>query len=491
MSKTNATIVVSLLLLAAVCISFFSWSASGQSTTVTTTTTISQPAAGQCSEISIAFSGQMGNEIYGVFGSDASVSFYVLSPADLVNIQNPTCSLPPSSRPLYSETNVVGYDNNYRSLPFPETGTYYFVIVLMNSGPSQLVNGYATVQLTYPASTIFIASTQQTSSSSISLLPQSTTQPPTESSTATAMSTGSSFTTLGVVGLVVVIGLIGAFMVFMKRGKGAGAEQKAVLKEEVEKETKPEIQPQPKPEIKPKPKIETKPQISQPKPTQAPASISTGYSELDSVLAGGLPLGYAILIVSPPCDERDLLFRKIIESSLSMGSPVFFLSRDLIRTQDFVNRYGKNFHIFSPQADKIVSAGGGVYKVQGLQNLSDLNISFTQAVGSLPDTRGKLIIIDLLSDILLEHKALTTRKWLDGFISKRKTEGFTIIGALNPLISTAQDTQTIMDLFDGIIEIYERELKERARRFLIVKKMYGRNYTDTELMLDKDKLYSP
>jgi len=486
MSKTNAMIVVSLLLFTGVLISFFSLTASGQSTTVTTTTTISQPPAGQCSEISIAFSGQMGNEIYGVFGSDASVSFYVLSPADFSSIQNPTCSLPASSRPLYSETNVVGYDNNYRSLPFPETGTYYFVFVLLNSGPSQLVNGYATVQLTYPASTIFIASTQ--ASSSISL-PQSTTQSMTESSTTTAMSTGSSFTTLGVVGIVVVIGLIASVMVFMKRGKGAGKQQ-AVLKEEVRKETKPEIQPQPKPEIKPEPKIESKPQASQLKPT-LPTSISTGYSELDSMLAGGLPLGYSILIVSPPCDERDLLFRKIIESSLSMGNPVFFLSRDLIRTQDFVNRYGKNFHVFSPQADKIVSAGGGVYKVQGLQNLSDLNISFTQAVGSLPETHGKLIIIDLLSDILLEHKALTTRKWLDGFISKRKTEGFTIIGALNPLISTAQDTQTIMDLFDGIIEIYERELKERARRFLIVKKMYGRNYTDTELMLDKDKLYSP
>jgi len=210
-----------------------------------------------------------------------------------------------------------------------------------------------------------------------------------------------------------------------------------------------------------------------------------------------LPIGYAILIVSPPCDERDLLFRKVIESSLSMGSQIFFLSRDLIRTQDFANRYGKDFHVFSPQADKLTSVGGKVHKIQGLQNLSDLNISFTKAVEELgkelitlrKPASGKLVIIDLLSDVLLEHKALLTRKWLDGFIGKRKAEGFTIIGVLNPLISSQQDTQTIMDLFDGIIEIYERELKERARRFLIVKKMYGRRYGDSELMLDKDKLY--
>jgi KaiC/GvpD/RAD55 family RecA-like ATPase len=208
------------------------------------------------------------------------------------------------------------------------------------------------------------------------------------------------------------------------------------------------------------------------------------------VLAGGLPVGFAILLVSPPCDERDLLFGKIIESSLSMGSPIFFLSRDLSRTQDFASRYQKDFYVFSPQADKITATGGNVFKIQTLQDLSDLNISFTKAVEALPKTGGgKLIIIDLLSDVLLEHKALTTRKWLDDFIGKRKAEGFTVLGTLNPLLSSKQDSQTIVDLFDGIIEIYEKELRERSRRFLIVKKMYGRRYVETELMLDKDKLF--
>jgi hypothetical protein len=46
-----------------------------------------------------------------------------------------------------------------------------------------------------------------------------------------------------------------------------------------------------------------------------------------------------------------------------------------------------------------------------------------------------------------------------------------------------------MDSFDGVIEIYEKELKERSRRFLTIKKMYGLRYSETELMLDKNKLY--
>jgi len=508
MDKMRSAVSVSFLLFGAICISLLSMPyVNSQAAVITTTTTITQPAQGQCSEISLAFLGQAGKEVAGVFGSDASVSFYVLSPADLAAIQNPTCSLPQSSRPLYSETNVVGFGNNYRSLPFPSDGTYYFVFVLSNSGPSQLVNNYATVQLTYPASTTFVtsgtSSTTASSSSAVLVTPTSGTSSTTASSSSavlvtapstsltaasTVESTGPSLGTFGLVGVVVAVALIASILVFMKRGKGPGG-QKALMQEPtVEEKVKPQAQPQAKAEVKPEALAEVKPEA---KPEAKPGNISTGYQELDDVLAGGLPLGYAILIVSPPCDERDLLFRKIIESGLSMGSSVFFLSRDLIRTQDFATRYGRDFIVFSPQAEKITSADGNVHKIQGLQNLSDLNISFTKAVETLPKTiPGKLIIIDLLSDILLEHKALMTRKWLDGFIGKRKTEGFTIIGVLNPLISTQQDTQTIMDLFDGIIEIYERELKERARRFLIVKKMYGRKYVDTELMLDKDKLYS-
>jgi KaiC/GvpD/RAD55 family RecA-like ATPase len=219
------------------------------------------------------------------------------------------------------------------------------------------------------------------------------------------------------------------------------------------------------------------------------SSISTGYPDLDSVLVGGLPLGYAILIVSPPCDEKDLLFRKIIDSGILAGNSIFYVSRDLGRTQDLAGRYPKNFYAFSPQADRVTGSYENFFKIAGVQNLSDLNISLTKAMEPIPKNPKKMIILDILSDVLLEHKALTTRKWLDDFIAKRKTEGFTILGILNALMVSEQESQTIIDLFEGIIEIYEKELRERARRFLIVKKMYGRKYIETELMLDKDKLF--
>jgi len=166
------------------------------------------------------------------------------------------------------------------------------------------------------------------------------------------------------------------------------------------------------------------------------------------------------------------------------------LSRDLGRTRDLASMYQKGFYAFHSQADKIGGEHPNVFKIAGVENLSDLNISLTKSVETLLKQHpNKIIILDILSDVLLQHKALTTRRWLDDFVSKRKAEGFTILGTLNPLITSKTESQSIIDLFDGIIEIYERELRERARRFLIVKKMYGRKYQETELMLDKDKLF--
>ncbi len=484
MSTMRSRILISLLLLAALWIPLLSIpNGSSQSAAVTTTMTVNQPPSGQCSETSLAFSAQARKEITGTYGSDAPINFYILSQKDFDAIQNPNCNLPTTATPLVIDVNSVGHGNPYRSLPFPANGTYYFVFVYFNKSVSALVKGYASIELSFPPSiTLVTTVTSSTTSSSSpivtttqSTIPivtttQSTIPIVTTTQSTAVASTTLSFGTFGVIGLIVAIALIVSVMVFMRRGKSQTAQKNVLNQQTVKREIR----------------------FEGPQPAIIPAgqSISTGYDELDTVLAGGLPVGYAILVMSPPCDERDLLFTKIIESNLSIGSSVFFLSRDLSRTQDFASRYRKDFYVFSPQADKITTDSGNVFKIAGVQNLNDLNITFTKAMETLPKAiSNKIIIIDLLSEILLEHKSLTTRKWLDDFIGKRKSEGFTVLAILNPLISSKQESQTIIDLFDGIIEIYEKELRERARRFLIVKKMYGKKYIESELMLDKDKLF--
>ena len=229
------------------------------------------------------------------------------------------------------------------------------------------------------------------------------------------------------------------------------------------------------------------PSVIMSKPT-----ISTGYPDLDGTLAGGIPEGYAVVLVSPSYDERDLLLRKIIDSAISSGRPAFYISTDIERTQDLLARYQRGFYAFSSQADKIAPNAANLYKIPGIENLSEATISLTLA---MKQARAKeqatkmIVIIDILSDLLLRYKAVTTRRWLTDFVGKRKAEGFTTLATLNPLVGTKEDNQMVIDVFDGVIEIFEKELKERSRRFVIVKKMYGKKYSESELMLDKDKLF--
>jgi KaiC/GvpD/RAD55 family RecA-like ATPase len=466
---------VSFLLLAAIISFFYVPHSNGQPLATTTTMTVPQPPLGQCSSISIPFTARKGEEITGIFGSDAIISFYILSQGDFIAIQNPDCRLPSSARPIFSYVNSLGSGNSYRTLPFPANGTYYFVFVYSTNGPYQLASGYATVRLTYPSSLTIIESVTSSTATSSNAL-QNTTTPLYTTTTLSTTSAGSQETTslppspsfglVEIVGIIVAIGLVTSVIVFKKRRTLISTMKPQAAR----KETGPELS---------SPTIEVPRQV-----------VSTGYAELDAVLAGGLPTGRSILIESPPCDERDLLLRRIIKSGLSIGGSVFFLSRDVSRTQDLSSSFRWGFYAFTPQIDKITANSGNIFKISGIQNLVDLNVSFAKAIEPLPQGNSiKMMVVDFLSDVLFDHKAFTTRKWLDEFIARYRAEGFTVLATLNPHITYKQETETILDLFDGIIEIYEKEVGERARRFLTVKKMYGVKYAETELLLDKYKLF--
>jgi KaiC/GvpD/RAD55 family RecA-like ATPase len=218
-------------------------------------------------------------------------------------------------------------------------------------------------------------------------------------------------------------------------------------------------------------------------------SISTGYSELDLMLAGGIPERYAVVLVSPSYDESDLLIRKMIESNLASGRPTFYLSNNVAKTEDLTTRFERSFYALNPLASKIAMGRPNLFEVPDVGVLSDLNISVNQIIDARSkDAGSKLIVIDILTDALLRNKALTTRRWLSDFIGRRKAAGFTLVATLDPSIAPKEEFQTIVGLFDGVIEVFERELQERSRRFLVVKKLYGREYSDNELMLDRQQL---
>jgi KaiC/GvpD/RAD55 family RecA-like ATPase len=217
--------------------------------------------------------------------------------------------------------------------------------------------------------------------------------------------------------------------------------------------------------------------------------VSTGYAELEGLLHGGIPVGYSVLLISPPCDERDLLLRKMLNSNISSGIQVFHVSGNLGRMQELVKVFPKDFYAFCPEAHRVTSSDQNLYEIPGVGNLVEFNIVLNKGLSEHASAaKGKVIVMDLLSDLLLRHKAITTRKWLAEFIAKRKAQGFTTICTLNPAMASKEESGRITDLFDGIIEIYEKESEGRLKRFLAIRKMYGQDYSESELLLERSKL---
>jgi hypothetical protein len=59
---------------------------------------------------------------------------------------------------------------------------------------------------------------------------------------------------------------------------------------------------------------------------------------------------------------------------------------------------------------------------------------------------------------------------------------------MNPQMHPSEEVHAILDVFEGEINIFERETKKGSEKFLKVRKMQEQRYVERELLLSKDKL---
>jgi len=96
--------------------------------------------------------------------------------------------------------------------------------------------------------------------------------------------------------------------------------------------------------------------------------------------------------------------------------------------------------------------------------------------------------IEIVSDVLLQHHAVTTRRWLTGLIPDLRSRGFTTLAVINPQMHPPQEVQATLGLFDGEINIHEKESERGLEKFLKIRKMYNQRYMANEFPLRKEKL---
>jgi len=234
--------------------------------------------------------------------------------------------------------------------------------------------------------------------------------------------------------------------------------------------------------------IETGKEVSKPKPID---HVSTGYADLDNLLYGGIPSNCAVVLTSPSCNERDWLIKSFLETGAKKDEATFYVTINPGSAKTLADEFQSNFFLFvcNPQADAIVREAPNVFKLKGVENLTDIGIALTSAIRkldpSLKDARR--ICLGLVSDVLLQHHAVQTRRWLAGLIPELQSEGFTTLAVIDPRMHPSEELYAILGLFDGEISIYEKETEKGLAKYLKIKKMSNQKYLEDELILKKEQ----
>ena len=220
--------------------------------------------------------------------------------------------------------------------------------------------------------------------------------------------------------------------------------------------------------------------------------IPTGYKDLDNLLMGGLPEEYGVVLASPSNDERDLIIKKFLETGLKNGDVIFFLTTEVGGVRPLVEEYQSSFYLFlcNPRADVMIRSFPNVFKLKGVDNLTDIDISLIKAFRGLdPSKTGtKRACIELVSDVLLQHHAVITRKWLSGLLPDLRSRGFTTLAVINPQMHPTEEVHAILGLFDGEIRISERETQMGLEKILRIRKMYNQKYLENGITVTRQKI---
>jgi len=222
-----------------------------------------------------------------------------------------------------------------------------------------------------------------------------------------------------------------------------------------------------------------------------PGRITTGYDDLDGLLFGGIPENYTVILTSPSCDEKDLLVKRFLEAGVKRGETIFYITIEVRGIRELIGKNQSNFHLFvcNPRADTMVQDLPNVIKLKGVENLTEIEIALISSFRKLgPPSGPRRACIEIISDVLLQHHAITTRTWLAGLIPELRSRSFSTLAIINPLMHPPEEVHAILGLFEGEINIYEKETSKGPEKFIRVKKMVNQKYLRNERPLIKERM---
>jgi KaiC/GvpD/RAD55 family RecA-like ATPase/tetratricopeptide (TPR) repeat protein len=233
-------------------------------------------------------------------------------------------------------------------------------------------------------------------------------------------------------------------------------------------------------------------QPARPKYEALPGRITTGLEDLDELLLGGIPEKYAVVLTSPSTDEKELLVKRFLEAGATAGEISFYITTEVANGKAIAEKHPFGFYVFvcNPQTDSMVQNMPNTFGLKGVENLTDIDIALAKVSRSLDSSRTspRRICIEIISDALLQHHAVTTRRWLSALLPTLKSKGFTILAVVDPQMHPPEELQSVLGVFDGEIRVTEKEIPEGIKQMLRVRKLLNQKYLEKEIVLDKERL---
>jgi KaiC/GvpD/RAD55 family RecA-like ATPase len=232
-------------------------------------------------------------------------------------------------------------------------------------------------------------------------------------------------------------------------------------------------------------------QIGRGEQSEPEPPVVTGYPILDTLLCGGIPQKFAVALTSPPCDERELLIKRFLETGAENDEPTFYVSIEPSLGGSLAKTCSSTFYMFvcNPQAEVILEGVPNIYVLKGVENLTNLSVALTSAIRKLDSSKkgNRRICLNIISDILLQEGAVQTRRWLTELLTQLKSSGFTTLAVIDPQMHPPEQLHAVLNLFDGEVGIREAETDQGLGRFLKIKRMSNQRYLKDEVYLAEEE----
>jgi uncharacterized repeat protein (TIGR01451 family) len=221
-----------------------------------------------------------------------------------------------------------------------------------------------------------------------------------------------------------------------------------------------------------------------------PGRLETGFSDLDDLLLGGIPENYAVVLSSPSTDEREGLVNRFLETGAKNNQFTFYLTTELGNAKSLVEGFRENFFLLlcNPTADVAIDDAANVVKLKSVENLTEISISILKILRNITASKEgpRRFCLGILSDVLLQHRAVITRKWLSSLLPDLKLRGFTTMAVVNRQMHPIEETEAVTSQFDGEIQIFEREIAGGLQQVLRIRKLHNQRYLENEIILPKE-----